>query len=109
MTCLPTAGHRVVARRLDGAVGEGVGAELLDDGDVQGEPVTVADDLDRLGPEPDDDAVRALPPQRLERRTGEWELGSRRCGRVPSSIGKVSRFIPGDPMKPATNTFAGNS
>jgi len=84
-----------------------VRAQLLDDVDDDLETLAVGD-LHRLRPQADGDG--AVPDVR---RTGQ-RLPGRAMGSVPartppSRSSTSTRFIAGEPMKPATNTLAGRS
>ena len=93
---------RLLAADLGDAEDVRVGAELLDDLDLGGDPVRR--ELERLGPQADDDrAVR----RRQAGRQRHVDAAERAPSRSPS--GTVQRFIDGEPMKPATNVFAGRS
>ena len=93
-------------RRARRAEDVGVGAELLDDLDARRH--AVGGELERLGPQPT--TTLDQPPRRRcadDLRHGELDPAERH--RPPFSSGTVQRFIAGEPMKPATNMFAGRS
>jgi hypothetical protein len=89
------------ARRVVGqaTVDVGVAAQVLDQRDLDRQ-LAVADGQ-VLGPDPDNQLVVAL---------GGAQLGVGRPRWMPSVSAVASnRFMAGEPMNPATNTFAGRS
>jgi len=84
------------------AVDEGVTAQVLDQGHLQGE-LTAAADRQVLGPDPDDELAVAL--RRVQLLIGRAE--QRAAGPDTAVLqGAVEAVIAGEPMKEATNTLS---
>ena len=98
----------VVRRALDtaGAVDERVGAELLDDGDLDRQ---AAVRRRRPGATPRDVRRRRCRPSSSSRPPRRRARGTRRSWPGRSRRPRTIRFICGEPMKPATNRFTGRS
>ena len=103
----PRDDRAALAADLGAAVDVRVGAELLDDIDLDGQARALVDDVEVLGAHPEVDrpvgAQRRPSPAR-----GTCTFAAPKWTRSPSRV-VCTRFMAGEPMKPATNTLLGLS
>ena len=105
-----SSASRAVGSSLGVAVDVGVGAELLDDVDLDRDARRRSgDEVEVLGTEADGD--RVVPPSAWpsDARAASGTTRAAELRRRRRRPGRSSRFIAGEPMKPATKTLAGVS